>query len=107
MNFPTLEMATKQVLFRPRVLAGNSYTKIETLLYIFQCLGTPQSNLDPGIMKIFPHWHDTFPAFPPKDFETLVPNFDNMGYDLLKVTKHNAYLYLLYSGVIMQYYLNC
>lgn len=69
------ELTARQVLF-----AGS--TEISTLFMIFRVLGTPTETTWPGFNQL-PNYNSSFPFFPAVPLNSIVPNLDNRGIDLL------------------------
>ncbi|KAI3701204.1 hypothetical protein L2E82_45853 [Cichorium intybus] len=70
------EMATRKVLFH-----GES--EIDQLFKIFNVMGTPTEDTWPGVSSLR-DFKSTFPKWQAKDLETMVPNLDKSGLDLLR-----------------------
>lgn len=68
------ELVKKQALF-----PGDS--ELQQLLHIFKALGTPNEDIWPGVTK-FRDWHE-FPNWKPQALESIVPNLEPAGIDLL------------------------
>ncbi|KAF8378850.1 hypothetical protein HHK36_030199 [Tetracentron sinense] len=69
------EMVKRRPLFR-----GNS--EIEHLFNVFGFLGTPNEETWPGVTSLS-DFRLSFPKWPPKELETLVPGLEKAGVDLL------------------------
>ncbi|KAF8378852.1 hypothetical protein HHK36_030201 [Tetracentron sinense] len=69
------EMVKRRPLF-----CGDS--EIEHLLNVFGCLGTPNEETWPGVTSLS-DFRLSFPKWPPKELETLVPGLEQAGVDLL------------------------
>ena len=61
-------------------LQGDS--EIDQLHRIFQVLGTPTDEVWPGVQSL-PFWRNSFPAWPPKRWERLVPSIGPDGWDFM------------------------
>lgn len=73
-----VEMLTRRALF-----PGDS--EIDQLFRIFRTLGTPDDKVWPGVSKL-PDFKPSFPKWPLKSIDHLVPNLDKAGQDLLQVS---------------------
>lgn len=68
------ELVTRQALW-----PGDS--EIDELFKIFQSLGTPDSRTWPGVTSL-PDYQASFPKWPAKPMEKIVPGLDAVGLDL-------------------------
>lgn len=71
-----VEMLTRRALF-----PGDS--EIDQLFRIFRTLGTPDDKIWPGVSKL-PDYKTSFPKWPLKCIDHLVPNLDRAGQELLQ-----------------------
>ncbi|XP_069849375.1 cyclin-dependent kinase 3 [Dipodomys merriami] len=69
------EMMTRKVLF-----PGDS--EIDQLFHIFRTLGTPDETTWPGVTQL-PDYKSSFPKWPSRRLEEIVPNMEPKGKDLL------------------------
>ncbi|XP_012893230.1 PREDICTED: cyclin-dependent kinase 3 isoform X3 [Dipodomys ordii] len=69
------EMMTRKVLF-----PGDS--EIDQLFHIFRTLGTPNETTWPGVTQL-PDYKSSFPKWPSRRLEEIVPNMEPKGKDLL------------------------
>lgn len=72
------EMSNKRPL-----LPGDS--EIDQLHRVFRELGTPTRQSWPGVQE-FPYWRDSFPDWPARSFESMVPSLGEAGGDFLSVS---------------------
>jgi len=54
----------------------------DQLIKIFKILGTPNSEIFPGIVDLS-EWNNDFPKYKPKNIKNIVPGLPESGYDLL------------------------
>jgi len=74
-------------IFAEMVLQGplfNKYTELGMLFQIFQTLGTPTEEMWPGVSQL-QDFKQTFPKWPAKSFNTIFPNLDPAGVDLVSL----------------------
>jgi negative regulator of the PHO system len=57
-------------------------TNEDQILRIFRIMGTPSEDIWPGVTQL-PEWKRTFPVFNRLELETLLPQIDAVGMDLL------------------------
>jgi serine/threonine protein kinase len=70
------EMANKRAF-----LTG--LNEIDQLHHIFSVLGTPNATSWPSVSSL-PYWRNSFPSWPPKCLERLVPNIGPLGASMLE-----------------------
>ncbi|GLC36337.1 hypothetical protein PLESTB_000772600 [Pleodorina starrii] len=58
-------------------------TEIDTLLKIFEKLGTPDVATWPGLAEL-PHWRPTLPRYRARPWEEIAPRLDPQGRDLMR-----------------------
>ena len=86
---------------RPLFPGGNTN---DQLMHIFRILGTPSPQTWPGVVEL-PDWDDSFPVYPPKSLEKVVPGLTEQGYDLLNVCI-SLFFYLYISNIHIPIYRN-
>ncbi|GLI60816.1 hypothetical protein VaNZ11_002922, partial [Volvox africanus] len=57
--------------------------EIDTLIKIFEKLGTPDVSSWPGLADL-PHWRPTLPRFRARPWEEIAPRLDPQGRDLMR-----------------------
>lgn len=65
---------------------------------MFRKLGTPDNETWKGVEEL-PEYKSVFPKWKKKDLQTIIPNLDKNGIDLLEVIL--AYFILLIQGITM------